>query len=50
MGGALNFLDALIKSLHRVWRGGLSLELRVKFPCIHESPNFLEPFLVTMNV
>ena len=30
--------------------GGLSLESRVKFPYIHESRNFLEPLLVTMNV
>ena len=29
--------------------GGLSLESQVKFPYIHESRNFLEPLLVTIN-
>ena len=28
---------------------GLSLQSRVKFPYIHESLNFLEPLLVTVN-
>ena len=32
------------------FKGGLSLEPRVIFPYIHESRNFLEQLLVTMNV
>ena len=31
-------------------RGHLSLESRVKFPYIHESRNYLQPLLVSMNV